>query len=67
MKPFTASPCDIRLTNDNMLVVSGMPAFRIADGCFIFRDKDRQRCQARGGNEIKVRIADLAAVMKAKK
>ena len=60
------SPSDIRVTNDNMLVVSGMPTFRIVGNYLEFTDKNKMRCAARGGDKVRVRIADLVGAMNKK-
>jgi len=66
MKHITASPNDIRVTNDNVLIVSGMPTFRIVGNCLEFTDKNKMRCAARGGDKVRVRIADLVGATKGK-
>ncbi len=64
MKVINASPNDIRVTNDNMLIISGLPTFRIVGNCFEFTDKNKMRCAARGGDKVRVKISDLVGVMR---
>lgn len=58
------APNDIKISQDNMVIISDLPAFRIVGKCLEFIDRDKLRCKARGGNRVRVRVIDLVTAMK---
>jgi hypothetical protein len=62
-----AERVDVSLSDDNMFIVCGLPTFRISGAYLEFVDKNRQRCAARGGRIIRVKISHLVDVVKSKK
>lgn len=61
-----AERTDVSLSDDNMFIVCGLPTFRISGAYLEFVDKNRQRCAARGGRIIRVKITHLVDVIKTK-